>query len=413
MTSVPTSTDRQAQPAERKREWAPRIWEGCDFFAWLRLLSRNRFAVHWSHLYIAVIVTFVSVFHTLLRFIQQGWYGQQVRRTRLRQAPLFIIGHWRTGTTLLHELLILDERHGYPTTYECLEPNHFLLTERFLTRWLRFLVPSRRPMDNMKAGFDRPQEDEFALCMLGQPSPYLTIAFPNHPPQDQDYLDFEGVPQRALERWKRAFYRFLQQITFKDPRRLVLKSPPHTGRIRILLDMFPDALFVHIVRNPYVVFASTVNLWKALYRTHSLQKPTFAGLEEYVYTTFLRLYDRLEQTRHLVPPGRFYELKYEDLVRDPVGQMRRLYGQLGLDGFERVLPRLQEYLASVAGYETNRYQLTPEQRAEVRRRWGRVIERYGYSPEPEPVAPPLASAGANGSQAAHGPERACSMSSTS
>ena len=185
------------------QEWSPHMWEGCNFFAWVRLLVRNRFAVDWRLSYVAVIVTFVSLFHTFLRMVQEVLFRSRLRRTQLTQAPLFIIGHWRTGTTLLHELLILDERHSYPTTYECLEPNHFLLTERLFTRLLPFMVPSRRPMDNMAAGFDRPQEDEFALCMLGQPSPYLTIAFPNRPPQHQEYPDLEGVPRRARQAWWR------------------------------------------------------------------------------------------------------------------------------------------------------------------------------------------------------------------
>jgi hypothetical protein len=362
-------------------EWAPRIWQGCDFFAWIRLLVRNRFAVHWSCLHIAIIVTFVSCCHSVLRFIQEAIYGKRIRRTVIRQPPIFIIGHWRTGTTLLHELMILDERHGFPNTYECLAPNHFLLTERLFTRWLRFLVPSRRPMDNMPAGFDRPQEDEFALCMLGVPSPYLTIAFPNHPPQYPEYLDLQGVRPRALARWRLVFYRFLQQLTFKNPKRLVLKSPPHTCRIRILREMFPGALFLHIVRDPYVVFPSTVNLWKTLYRTHGLQRPTFVGLEEHVFATFLRLYARLEEDRPLVDPAHFYEIRYEDLVRDPVGQMRALYDHCNLGGFDAYLPRLERYLASNKAYQTNRYELAPPQRAEITRRWGDVIHRYGYSGE--------------------------------
>src|SRR5204863_6827505 len=142
-------------------------------------------AIHPAYLYIAGTVTGVSCCHTALRYIQDQWYGSRVDRTPIREAPLFIIGHWRSGTTLLHELLILDQRHTFPNTYQCLAPNHFLLTERVFSRLFGFLLPSRRPMDNMAAGWDKPQEDEFALCMLGQPSPYLTIAFPNHPPQDQ------------------------------------------------------------------------------------------------------------------------------------------------------------------------------------------------------------------------------------
>jgi hypothetical protein len=373
-------------PARRPREWMPRIWEGCDFFAWVRLLAHNRFAVGLPYVYIAVIITFVSACHSVLRLIQDILYGAAVRRTALREAPLFIVGHWRTGTTLLHELLILDERHSFPNTYECLEPNHFLLTEDVLPRWLPFLMPSRRPMDNMAAGWDRPQEDEFALCMMGQPSPYLGIAFPNRPPQDQEALDLEGLSPDARARWKHAFLLFLKRVTYRDPRRLVLKSPTHTCRLKVLRDLFPGARFVHIVRDPFVVFPSTVNLWKSLYQAHGLQRPTFAGLEEQVFRTFTHLYRRLEEGRRLLDPGRFYELLYEDLVRDPVGEMRKLYEHLGLGGFEAVRPRLEGYLAAHAGYKTNRYELAPGLRAEVARRWGEVIRRYGYAEEPATAA---------------------------
>ncbi len=362
----------------KSREWTPRIWEGCDFLAWMRLLTRNRFAVDWPYLYIAVVVTVVSACHTVLRLVQDVFFAERVRNTRLTEGPLFILGHWRTGTTLLHELLILDERHSFPTTYECLEPNHFLLTEKLFTRWLWFLMPSRRPMDNMAAGWDRPQEDEFALCMMGQPSPYLTIAFPNRPPQQQEALDLEGLSPLKRAAWKRAFLRLLQRITVRSPKRLVLKSPTHTCRIRTLLELFPDARFIHIVRDPYVVFPSTVNLWKSLYETHGLQKPTFAGLEEHVFETFTHMSRKLEEGRKLVEPTRFYELRYEELVRDPIDEMRKLYEHLRLGGFEEVRPRLEEYMAKNREYRTNKYELPPELREKITRRWGDVIRRYGY-----------------------------------
>ncbi len=356
-----------------RREWQPHIWEGCDFFAWARLLVRNHFAVGWRYLYIVAVVSVVSIFHTLLRWLQRGWYGSRIPRTVLRDAPLFIVGHWRTGTTLLHELLILDDRHTFPNTYQCLEPNHFLLTERLVTRYLHFLMPSRRPMDNMAAGWDKPQEDEFALCMMGQPSPYLTIAFPNRPPQDQEAFTLESMPPRQRAAWKRAFLLFLQQLPFKDPRRLVLKSPTHSCRIKVLLELFPDARF-------YVVFPSTVNLWKSLYETHGLQKPSFAGLEEHVLRTFTMLYDELEKGKKLIPPGRFHEIRYEDLLSDPVGQMRALYEDLDLGNFEAVRPKIERYFEEHKGYKTNRYpNLSDETRTEIARRWGPVIQKYGYA----------------------------------
>ncbi len=368
---------------ERKKEWAPRMWEGCDFFAWMRLLARNRFAVHRPYWYIACIVTVVSLLNTLLRHLEQLFYGWRLRATTIRDDPLFIIGHWRTGTTFLHELLILDQRHTYANTYECFAPNHFLLTERFLTRWLRALLPKRRPMDNVAVGWERPQEDEFALCMLGLPSPYLTIAFPNHPPQCQDYFDLDGLSPRDLSRWKKGFMGYIRRLNLKSPKRLILKSPPHTCRIKILLEMFPRARFVHIVRDPYVVFPSTMNMRKSLYEAHGLQRPTFAGLQDYVFRTFNHLYERLEETRGLVDPARFHEMRYEDLVRDPIGQMRALYERLALGDFNMLEPRLRSYLDRAGGYETNRYRLSPALREEISRRLGWIIRRYGYDHENE------------------------------
>jgi hypothetical protein len=132
------------------------------------------------------------------------------------------------------------------------------------------------------------------------------------------------------------------------------------------------------VRDPYVIFPSTVNLWKTLYETHGLQKPRFAGLEEHVYRTFTHLYAKLEEGKKRVAPGRYYEMRYETLVHDPVGEMRALYEHLGLGGFERVLPRLQKFVAGMKEYRTNRYTQTPELRDEITRRWGDVIRRYGY-----------------------------------
>jgi len=381
VASVETAPAPAATATKKPREWSPRMWDGCNFTAWLRLFARNRFRVGWRQLYLAVIVTFLSVGHSGMRLVQKIVYGRRIRSTKLRQAPIFILGHWRTGTTLLHELLVLDRRFTYPTSYQCFEPNHFLLTEKIFTKFFWFLAPAKRPMDNMTMGWDRPQEDEFALCMLGLPSPYLTLAFPNHGPVYPEYLDLEGVPPDDLEHWKKTFKRFLQTITVRNPQRLVLKSPPHTCRIKVLKEMFPDAHFIHIVRNPYVVFPSTVNMWKSLYRKQGLQTPTFEGLEDYVFETFTRMYAKLEETRHLVDDGHFHELRYEDLVRDPIGEMRDLYAHLDLGDFDKVKPRLEDYLASIAGYETNRYDLTPTQRAEITRRWSSVIRRYGYREE--------------------------------
>src|SRR5205823_2601797 len=125
-----------------------------------------------------------------------------------------------------------DPRHSYPTTYQCLAPAHFLISESWLPKILFFFVPSRRPMDNMAAGWDRPQEDEFGLCLLGAPSPYAQIAFPNRPYEYERTLDVADLPRSDRRRWRTHFWRLIRQLNFKNPgKRLILKSPPHTCRI--------------------------------------------------------------------------------------------------------------------------------------------------------------------------------------
>jgi omega-hydroxy-beta-dihydromenaquinone-9 sulfotransferase len=109
-----------------------------------------------------------------------------------------------------------------------------------------------------------------------------------------------------------------------------------------------------------------------------LQTPRFEGLEDRVFETFNHFYRRLAATRGLVPADHICEVKYEDLTKDPVGEMRRLYAALDLGDFENLRPNLERYLAETSRYERNRWDLSDAQRAEIRRRWGDVIRAYGY-----------------------------------
>jgi hypothetical protein len=364
----------------KDRPWIPRFWDGINVSGWLRLLVKGRFRlgpIRWG---MAAIVSMLAVINSLLGLVQSLVFGRRIARTKLCDDPLFILGHWRSGTTLLHELLVLDPRHTFPTTYACFAPNHYLVSRRILPRVLSVLMPARRPMDNMAAGWDRPQEDEFALCNMGLPSPYLTMAFPNNEPSlDAEFLTMEDAAPSKIARWKQGFLWFLRCVTAADPRRIVLKSPAHTCRIRTLLEMFPNARFVHIVRDPYVVFPSTVNLWKRLYKDEGLQNPNYESLEERVYETFRTMYETFERQRQLIPRGRFSEVRYEDLLADPLGQMGRIYEELGLGGFEQARPGMEKYLEGQADYQRNRYELSAEARTEIARRWSSYIAKYGYA----------------------------------
>ena len=152
----------------------------------------------------------------------------------------------------------------------------------------------------------------------------------------------------------------------------------HQPRIKTLLEMFPKARFVHIVRDPYVVFSSTVNLWKRLYRDEGLQMPHYRGLEEYVFQTLVRMYDAFERDRTLIDPAHFCEVHYEELVEDPLGQMQKVYEHLHLGEFEEIRPALEKFAAGQKDFKTNKYQLAAEKRAEIADRWGFFFDRYGY-----------------------------------
>lgn len=370
----PPTSDRP-----RKPEWTPHIWEGVDAFTWARLLADNRCRVHWSKLYVAAVVTPVSAVHTALRCVQNALYAREVARTPVRHAPLFILGHWRAGTTLLHELLIADPTHSFPDYYECFAPDHFLLTGHWFPRWLWWMMPSRRPMDDVRIGWDRPQEDEFAACMLGLHTPYRRIAFPNSHPGPNRY-DLEDLPPAKQREWRRRFGTLIRELNYAHPGgRLILKSPPHTARIPHLLKLFPDARFVYIARDPYVLYPSTLRMWKTLYATHGLQRPTFAGLDELVLSTFEQIDAAYVNARPLVASNRLIELRYEDLVRDPLGLLEAVYERLGLGDFDRARPHAEKHLAGVSDYATNRYELSAADAETVTRRWGDYARRYGYT----------------------------------
>jgi hypothetical protein len=367
------------------RPWIPRFWDGMIASAWFRLLWQNRLWIAPQRWAMAVIISVISVMNSVLGLVQSLTWGKRIARTAIGEEegglgdPIFVIGHWRSGTTLLHELLVLDKRFTFPNTYDCFAPNHFLVSAAIFRPLLSILLPKQRPMDNMAAGWDRPQEDEFALCNMGLPSPYLTCAFPNHPPQSQEYYDLRQLSAGDRSRWQQKLKWFLQCLTVRTPKRVVLKSPPHTFRIPVLLEMFPKARFVHIVRNPSVLFPSTVNLWKRLYRNEGLQVPTYAGLEEHVLNTFQQMYEAFERDRATIPAGQLCEVRYEDLTVNTVEQMENIYKELGLAEFDQVRPNLESYVAAQADYKTNKYnKLDPQWSGEIRRRWSSYFERYGY-----------------------------------
>jgi hypothetical protein len=318
-----------------------------------------------------------------LRLGERLRHGRAVRRTAIHPSPIFIVGHWRSGTTFLHHLLCRDRQFGYLTTFQAMAPGFFLIgggrIKRFLERETRKRYPTRL-IDNVPLLFDAPEEDEFALANMSPCSFLHGFSFPRRARYFfARYVLFEGTLQGELERWAATYRELLRKATFASGgKRLVLKNCANTGRIRVLLRLFPEAKFIHIYRNPYRVFLSTLHLHRTVLPRSQLQRIGPEEIGENVLWFYERLMKRYLDDRRLIPAGSLVEVRFEDLERAPLDELRRIYGELGLPGFAAAEPALRAYLRSVSGYRKNTYRLDPAAIEAVNRRWGFALDRWGY-----------------------------------
>ncbi len=373
--------------------WTPRLAHGLTLRAWLRLLRRHRYDIDLPRWPRAAGIMLMSLLCSNGAFLQRLVHGRRIAAEPI-PPPVFIIGHWRSGTTFLHELLASDERFLAPTTFECFCPEHFLSLSRVLT-WFPFLMPKSRPMDDMAMGWNRPQEDEFALLAAGVGSPYEGFFFPNHRAEAQPYLHPEDLPDEERRAWEEALTAFLRAVAYRrrrqrrrrkspEPTHFLLKSPTHTARIAQLAALFPGARFVHIARDPYRVFASSRLLWPAmstrqlLHATETPDEPGAPALDAFVLGQMETLYRDFEADIAALPAGTYAELRYEALVRDPRTEIARLYAALGLSQ-PATNAAIDAHLERMAGYRPNRFALDEASRAMVRARWGWYFDRFGYA----------------------------------
>jgi hypothetical protein len=346
---------------------------------WWSLLRENRFAIDLPYWPRASFQTAVAVMNSGFARREVAAYGRIVAAAAV-QPPLFILGHWRHGTTHLHNLLSLDPQFAFPTLYQTLYPRTFLTTEALIPRLGSPLLLRTRPHDNVAIDFGVPNEDELAILNDSGLSPYLSWAFPKRADYYDRFLTFKDASEVELARWRTSLLLFLKKLALKYDRPLVLKSPPHTARIRLLLDLFPTARFVHIRRDPFTVFRSTRHMYETTMRYWRLQSPPDGGEDDRILRVYREMYDAFFDQRPLIPAGQFAEVSYEDLERDPISQAEGVYVTLGLPGFDAARPRLEGYLGSIARYRKNQHPGLPDPiRQRVSQEWGRCFDEWGYA----------------------------------
>jgi hypothetical protein len=313
---------------------------------------------------------------SILHRIQNGSYADALA-TVVPPAPIFVLGFWRSGTTLLHELLCCDLRFGFPSTYACLNPAHYLLSERWIRR--REEQQVRRPMDDLRYSWSSPQEDEFALLAFGAPSAYEALIVPSLMSNVGRLLDLQARSINDQDRWHAIFDYFLKLLTLQQGRTMVLKSPTHGYRMRLLQRKYPDARFVIIERNPYEVFASNLKLWQTLTHSYGLEHCSADQVEDFVLAAYLLHEKTVSEGIFHSTPGSVAIVRYENLVKKPIEQMSNLYMTLKLGDFAAAGPRLETYLNKASGHTRNCFRLTRMQKERVDREWGHIIEQKGYS----------------------------------
>jgi hypothetical protein len=292
---------------------------------------------------------------------------------------IFIVGYWRSGTTLLHELLCHDPRYTFPTTYACMNPHHFLLTQAGLQA--DHAPATKRPMDDMVVRADSPQEDEFALLGLGARSPYEGFLAPAHLAAAMALGDPEDLAESERRAWQAMFLEFLRGVSLAGGGRPVIaKSPTHSYRIAAIRALVPDARFVLMVRDPLTVFESAAQMWHSMAGLYSLGPvPSLDEIRQVLLAERLRFEAKLAAGGAGVARDRFAEVRYEALVADPVGVMEAVYGRLGLGDFGAVRAAIEGHAQRIKTYVARDQRPSEPWLGRIEAGWRDILDRYGYA----------------------------------
>ncbi len=308
-------------------------------------------------------------------------YRRRIERKPIERDPLFVLGHWRSGTTFVHNVLSCDKEFGYTTTYQTVFPNVMLFGQPMFKWVMRNVMPDKRPVDNLELNPDLPQEEEFALSNMMPYSYYNFWIFPQHMLEYCDrYMLMTTIEEEELNVFNKAFVRLIKlSLHNTGGRRYLSKNPPHTGRVKELLKLFPNAKFIYLMRNPYTVFESTRGFFSQTIKPLQLQDRSDEDLTSDFVEVYRRLYDKYQEDKALIPAGNLIEIKFEDFEADALGMTERIYRELSLEGFEAARPAMESYVGGKRGHKKNKYSYAPETVSTVEREWARALSDWGYN----------------------------------
>ena len=356
---------------------------------WVRLILANGGVRprYWGRL--AQILALSSL-AAPLRLAEWLRHSRELARVRLAEPPLFVLGFARSGTTHLQNLLAHDPRYGFLTVFQMVVPTFSLIgrgrLKRLMEKGMEAQGQQTRPMDQVKITLDAPHEEDVALSNRSHRSFVHALSFPGLARRlYQRYVLLgsggESLPERELRRWERDYLRVVRKIALHaGGRPLLLRNTVNTGRVADLLRLFPDAKFLHLVRNPYTVYPSILHLYRTLLPLYRLDDYDWPEWEEFLTEAYVGIMEKYLAERSLIPAGRLAEVRFEDLERNPLGELERCYRELDLPGWEAARPPIESYLQTLRGYRKNRFEFDPALRRRVEERWGFALREWNYGP---------------------------------
>ena len=329
-----------------------------------------------------IVTILINMINWPFRVYEKLFINKKYQGKHIEKAPIFIIGHWRSGTTHLHNILCQDPQMAYVTTFQSVFPDTlFNKAGRFIFEgFARILIPGTRKGDNVLLGTGLPQEEEFAIGDKTAISFYYFWMFPRSLKKFYDqFVRFVNVKDSEISSWKND-YKLLINKALKNTQRerFLSKNPPNTGRIAVLLEMFPEAKFIYIHRNPVEVFLSTHNFIKKMLPHLQLQSVDSEKLEKSIFELYKDImHDYLEQSPK-IPKGQLVEVSFEELEKNPKLCIQNLYRTLNLDGYDQCESYFDAYLDSKKSYQKNTHRITADLIDKIRLEWGFAMKHWSY-----------------------------------
>jgi len=191
-------------------------------------------------------------------------------------------------------------------------------------------------------------------------SPLKNIVFPK---KSKSYFLSNSpqlIPyQKKIKQWEKTLVFFYKKLLFKNPNKtLLIKNPFHSKRLDILNRLFPDALFIHIYRNPLDVIPSTIRMWHIIatqnYMCNGWQKPSVHETALF-YTEMLK---DIKLFKKKTESDRFIEIKYETLEQNPLDTINKIYAHFNFDVKPDYITKLSDFLEEERGFVKNTHQLS-------------------------------------------------------